>query len=109
MGVVVQNRGLCGGGDAEYPSKMKISGRAPQKGASVVIVTTNMISEYPSKMKTSGKAPQKGGRKKSQRTGVQPCTHPSWIENTLENEGRARSRRYRSWSSRPNTRRKALY
>ena len=45
-------------------------------------------SEYPSKMKMSGRAPLKGCRKKSQRTGVQPCTHPSWIENTLENEGR---------------------
>ena len=45
-------------------------------------------SEYPSKMKMSGRAPQKGGRKKSQRTGVQPCTHPSWNENAIENEGR---------------------
>ena len=44
-------------------------------------------SEYP-KMKMSGVAPVRRGRKKSQRTGVQPCMHPSWIENKLENEGR---------------------
>ena len=45
-------------------------------------------SEYPSTMKMSGVAPIKGGRKKSQRTRVQPCTHPSWTENILENEER---------------------
>ena len=39
-------------------------------------------------MKMSGVAPIKGGRKKSQRTRVQPCTHPSWTENKLENEER---------------------
>ena len=36
----------------------------------------------------SGVAPIKGGRKKSQRTWVQPCTDPSWTKNILENEQR---------------------
>mgnify|MGYP006952552199 CR=1 FL=1 len=86
-------------------------------------------------MKMSGVAPTKGGRKKAQRTRVRPCTHPSWTENILENEERGettdthnkrgkkeeknkeqvtstsdkrRCRWYQSWSSRPNTRWKAL-
>ena len=82
------------GGGAEYPSKMKMSGSAPQKGGrkksrrTGVQVLGGGGSEYPSTMKMSGVAPIKGGRKKSQRTRVQPCTHPSWTENILENEER---------------------
>ena len=68
--------------------KLRKQKRKKRKSNEAKLVLGGGGSEYPSKMKMSGVAPIKGGRKKSQRTRVQPCTHPSWTENILENEER---------------------